>query len=483
MNLRKSLVSAVLLLACAMPVSAKAREAVAAALDQAKAGLADGERQRGQGWWDRMGDPQLADLVARALAGNLDIEQAAAQLQRAKAAASAARAELLPQFGLGASAAARRLSLEDPAIRPFASQPGFPRDIERYEAGVSASWELDLFGGGPRQRAARAQSQAAAADLAAVHVAIAAETATAWYNLVELQARLAIAEQRRANLQRQEAAFELRADAGIIARLDVDRFAAETRSAEAAVALLTALRVAEAERLGVLINDAAHARALAGEPHPLPTLPDQPAIAALPVTLAARPDVIAAGRRLESAGAYVAAVKAQRLPRVQLGALLATIAAAPATLFTAPALAASASAGLAMPLFDFGRIDAAINDARATERAALAAYRQSVLYAAADVEAAVATFGARQRQEALLGDAAGAANRAYLAAKANHAAGASDLTTLLDVERSSFAASEAHALAKTAAARALVSLSRATAGWPEQDVASAELHSLKVTGE
>ncbi len=418
-------------------------------------------------WQGVFNDPRVDDLVARALSANLDIEQAAARLDQATAAAAAARAALLPQIGASASAATLRQSLEDPAIRPFAALPGFARDVERYEAGLAASWEIDLFGSAPRRRAARATAAAAAADLAAARAVIGAETATAWYNLLELQTRLALARERLASLERQRDALRLRAQAGLVAALDLQRFEAETQSAAAAVPVLSALVAAETERLGVLIADAAHARAVASRPHALPDAQDSTRLAALPVSLAARPDVIAAGLRLEAARAGVAASRAQRLPRVRLGALLATVAASPSALFAGPALAAQASAGIGMPLFDFGRIDEAIAEARSGERAALAAYRQTMLLAVADVETALSALAAREREVVLSQRAAHAAERALAAARRNHEAGVSDLTSLLDVERSHLAAAEADAMARAGRARAIVTLLRATAGWGE----------------
>jgi outer membrane protein TolC len=412
----------------------------------------------------------LDSLVSRALAANLDVEQAAARFDRANAAAASVRAALLPQLGTSASAAAIRQSLEDPSIRPFASQPGFLRDVERHEAGVAASWEIDLFGSAPRRRAGRASAAAAAADLAATRVAIAAETATAWINLQELRVRLALAEERLASLERQRNALRMRASAGTVAPAEVDRFEAETSAAAATVPVLGALVTAQTERLGVLIADAAHARLLAAQPAAMPDAPNAAALSALRVTLSARPDVIAAGLRLEAASATVAASHAHRLPRVQLGALLATIAAAPATLFSGPAVAAQASAGLAMPLFDFGRIDAAIAAARGAEREALAAFRQAMLQAAADVETAATAVAARQREVAIQQEGARAAERALVAARRNHDAGISDLTLLLDVERSHQSATEAFAMARAAHARAAVALFRATATFADEEI-------------
>ncbi|MFN3613224.1 MAG: TolC family protein, partial [Rubrimonas sp.] len=373
------------------------------------------------------------------------------------------RAGLLPQLGASASAAAARQSLEDPAIRPFASFPGFARDIERFDVSLAASWEIDLFGAAPRSRAARASARAAAADLAAMRVAVAAETATAWIDILELQARQALAEERLDTLRRQRDALRLRAGAGTLARLDLDRFEAETEAAAAAPLILSALATAQAERLGVLIADAAFARELAAQRHAFGGRGTMETLDTAAISLADRPDVVAAGHRLAAADAGLAASRAQRLPRVQLGGVLATIAASPAALFSAPALARQAGAALSLPLFDFGRIDAAIADAKGAQRGALAAYRQTLLQAAAEVEANAALLAARRAEDERQASAAAAAERARTAAAITHDAGASDLTTLLDVERASIAAREGRVMAEAASARALVALFRATA--------------------
>jgi outer membrane protein TolC len=47
-------------------------------------------------WWTQLGDPLLADLVERAIAGNLDLREAEARVRRARAARTGARAGLFP---------------------------------------------------------------------------------------------------------------------------------------------------------------------------------------------------------------------------------------------------------------------------------------------------------------------------------------------------------------------------------------------------
>lgn len=420
-------------------------------------------RETGTGsWWARMGDDAMIQLIERALAANTSIAQASARLAQAQAAGRAIRASQLPSLGAGASATAARQSLEDPVIRPFADLPGFPRDFERYEGSLSASWEVDLFGAAPRRRAARAQEAAAAADLAAMRVAIAAETATVWINVRELRARHALAQARVGSLQRQQAALRLRADAGTLAPLQFDQSEAELASAAAAVPVLGALATAETERLGVLVADAGFARSLAasrGDWAPSATvLPD-----ALPVSLEARPDVVAAAYRLAAADAGVAAAHAQRLPVLSLGAVLATVTAAPAALFTASALARQAGAGVSLPLFDFGRIDASIAQARGQRLAALAAYREAILIAAADVESATALLASRREEARQQATAKAASLRARTAAATTLAAGAMDLVEFLAIERRYIASREADATAEAAYLRSIIALRRATA--------------------
>jgi outer membrane protein TolC len=414
-------------------------------------------------WWEGLGDPDLALLVERALGANLDIEQAAARLDRAAAASRATRASLLPNSGVEASAAAIRQSLEDPQIRPFASLPGFPREQERYSAGLSASWEIDLFGGAFRRRSARANAQAAAADLAAARVAVAAEAATAWLTVRELQARRANLQAQRDALAGQEAIVGRRVAAGTAAPLDADRISAERARQAAGTALLDGLVTAEVERLGVLIADAQAARAMAARRAAEPFRLVAPPVDALQVSIAQRPDVVAADRRLEAADAGVSVARSLRFPRISLGGLLASVAYSPAVLFTGAAQSSQASAAVSLPLLDFGRIDAEIADAKGSRRAALAASRKVALEAAADVARSAAVLGSRRDEAAAQREALNALDSSRQRVGAAYAAGTVDLGTVLDVERSRLGAEDGLIVAQAETLKALVSVFRASA--------------------
>jgi outer membrane protein TolC len=107
----------------------------------------------------------LSRIVQRARDQNLDLAAALARVQQARATAREAGAQLLPTFDLNGQATRIHQSLESPVGQIASHVPGFSRDQSVYDAGLGASWELDLFGGLRRGReAASAEAEAAVAQ-------------------------------------------------------------------------------------------------------------------------------------------------------------------------------------------------------------------------------------------------------------------------------------------------------------------------------
>src|SRR5690349_4459926 len=98
-------------------------------------------------WWEGFNDPMLSHIVQRARDQNLDLAAALARVRQARAAAREAGAQLLPTFDLNGQATRIHQSLESPIGQIASHVPGFNRDQAIYDAGLGASWELDLFGG------------------------------------------------------------------------------------------------------------------------------------------------------------------------------------------------------------------------------------------------------------------------------------------------------------------------------------------------
>lgn len=168
---------------------------VPASWTEAPAGEVAADRAAIARWWTAFRDPVLERLVARSIAGNLDLEIAAARVREARAARGIATSRGLPQ--VDASAAYSR-SQRSEAVPPFdsaagATSPFGPRVQDGFQAGFDASWELDVFGGVRRDReAALAQVHAAEEGRRDVLVTVIADVARNYVELRAAQRRLEI---------------------------------------------------------------------------------------------------------------------------------------------------------------------------------------------------------------------------------------------------------------------------------------------------
>jgi len=122
-----------------LPEHFSAQASKARQVDAANADLA--------AWWNAFNDPILSQLINRALEQNLDLAQASARIEQARAGLGAANAALLRSATVNGQAARARQSLETPLGQVLNSAPSYNRYGSAYEANLNAGWELDVFGG------------------------------------------------------------------------------------------------------------------------------------------------------------------------------------------------------------------------------------------------------------------------------------------------------------------------------------------------
>ena len=416
-------------------------------------------------WWRRFGDPVLDTLVETALAQNLDIAAAAARVDQARAAAGAADAALLPQVDLAASADRTRQSLRTP-VGAVANRLDLPRDYSLYTVGPQAAWEFDLFGGLRRGRqAARADYVAAAASADAVRLSIAAETADAYLQLRGLQARYDVVAQQLETERKLAALVRQQADQGLVAERQWHRVLGERAGIEASLAPLRAAIAGQINRLDVLTGRQAGSDPLhLATTRPEPETPD-PSGSAIPGELMRRrPDLVAAERRLAASSARTGVALADYYPRVTLTGLLGFASIGTGGLFTSAGLQASGSAGLRWRLFDFGRVDAEVAQARGREAEALAQFRGAVLRATEEVETAIVRLAETRTEITLREQQVTSLTRARDQARQGYAGGALSLVDVLDADRALLDATDRLAAARADAARASVAAIRALGG-------------------
>ncbi len=418
-------------------------------------------------WWDGFDDPLLSSFVSRALAQNLDLAQASAQLAQARAGADAATAALLPAGNIDAQTARAHQSVETPLGQVLNSAPGYDRYGNSYEANLTASWELDVFGGLRRSRqAALAEYQASQAGVAAARLAVAARTADTYITIRGLQARLAITRRQVQTRQDLLEKVQLLYERGLSPEYEVRQIEAELLQVQATMPILQTGLDAAMNALDVMLGvpPGTHRSSLA-EAGPIPHTPELASTGTPADLLRRRPDLIVAERRLAASNARIGVAISEYYPKLSLSALLGSATAVSSgNLFTGGASQSAGVLGLRWRLFDFGRVNARIGQAKGQEAEALAAYRQSVLRATEDVENAFSSLANRETQAAMLDKGEAALASARQSSFASYSKGAASLIEVLRADEKMLQVADANAQAKVESAQAAVAVFKALGG-------------------
>lgn len=412
-------------------------------------------------WWRHFDDPLLAGLVERALEANATVGIAQAALRQARALRDVQSARLVP--GVDASGSAQR------------SRVGNAGAANRFDAGLDASWELDLFGANRSAvAAADADTLGAQANLAATRVSLAAEVALVYVELRGLQARLEIA---RENLGAQAETLQLaqwRAQAGLATSVEVEQARAASEQTAAGIPSLESAIAQARHGLAVLTGRppgaAAAGLAELADPRPVPRVSGELALAFPAETLRQRPDVHAAEHRVSAALARVDQADALRYPSLRIGGSLGLSALTLGGLASSGATVAnSLLAGLTVPLFDGGALLAQLRAQEASFEQARLDYEAVVLGALQEVEDALVALRGDRERLARLRNAAEAAGNAALLAQANHASGLVDFQVVLDTQRSLLATQDAVATTTASVGADHVRLYKALGGGWQPD--------------
>lgn len=401
-------------------------------------------------WWRDFGSAELDALIESALQANRDLRIAAARVAQARAGVDAADADRAPQLGLVAGASRGRDSSADPKA-----------DLS--SVGFRASWEADLFGAkGLASAAAARDAQGAELAHQAMRVAIAADVATAWFEIQALAQREAVSREATATLQRQIDVARRRYEVGQSSVLDTDRLVAELRQEEATAAQLQGAQRSRLRQLAVLTGATQPNAALDAVAANAPAVT---VAALLPAELLERrPDVQLQARAVEAAAARLGVAKRDLYPRIQLDWAGRRERLSVDEASASPSLVVGYGLRVTLPIFDGGRIrsNIAIHEAQAEE--AMAAYEKAMLGALADAEIALVQHAAADTSVSALEQAQRAGADASRRSQRMFDAGLVGLDTVLDVHRSHLRAQDALLQARGAQWAAAVAVRRAFAG-------------------
>jgi multidrug efflux system outer membrane protein len=401
-------------------------------------------------WWQGCGDPVLTTLVDRALAANLDIDIAGSRLRQSRAMLASARGAQLPSVDFGGSVA-----------RSIGRDGG---DATAFQAGLDVAYAADLFGGTRRSvEAARADSDAAVASLHTAQLVIAAEVASTYLDAVLAESRLRIA---RGNLASQDETLQIvgwRVQAGLVSSLDLEQSRQLRAQTAATLPVFEAQYLAATNRLAVLVGEAPGAvSALVHTSRGIPAAPSASA-AAIPIdVIQRRPDIATAERRLAAETARIGVETAQLYPALRLGGSFGGSGSSLREL--ADASIGNVIANLTAPIFEGGRIRAAIDAQDAATAIALSTYRQSVLVALEEVENALTAVSSADRRAVLIAAAQDAASNSAIYSRSQYRTGLIDFRTLLDAERSLLLTQDSVAVTQATRATAAIQLYKALGG-------------------
>lgn len=422
------------------------------------------------GFWHSFNDPQLTALIEQALAANNDLRIALSRYDSDAALLRESRFNLLPIITADAQAGQQRVSVDQ--------SYGFPRGNTLYGAGISALWELDIYGRIRRNiEARRAKATARADDLQALQVSIVGELASAYFDMRGAQERLRVA---RANVDNQHETVHIvssRLHAGRANEFDLLRARAQLETTQSLIPAMEVRIAVDEHRIAVLTGRPPEALITQLDaPGPLPALPARVDPDTPGNLLRRRPDVAAAEEQLHAATAQIGVATADLFPRVSLGGMIGTFAFGAGELFRSRSESNRVVLGIDWSFLDVGRVRARLAASRADAAGYLAQYQQTVLLALEDTENALVRYSRTRAEDFHLEQAAADSERAAQLAGVRYRAGGIGLYEMLDASRTQLQAQDAFADARTRSAIAAVALYKALAGgWPQQLPQRAEL--------
>ena len=409
-------------------------------------------------WWQRQGDPLLAQLISAAQQASPSIAAARSRIAQSRAERVASGAALGPT--LDANASVNRMSQQ--SLQPLGTTS---------QAALQAGWEIDLFGANRAARdAAQFRLDGAQAGWHDARVSVAAEVANQYHSLRACRQLLAVALQDASSRADTARLTELTANAGFQA--PATAALARASAAEGSSRAIEQRAACERDVKALVALTALPEAALRQQLADAPGVPAAPlAIAALPAqTLSQRPDVFSAEREVAAASADVGGARAQRYPRLTLSGSVGVANFrsngdnTKADTWTIGPLA------LSLPLFDGGRRRANVDAAAARYEEAVVKYRASVRQAVREVEEALVNLDSTEQRGGHAQSALAGYRSAFTATEDRYKNGLASLLELEDARRTRLNAENTVVNLERERSAAWIALYRAAGGgWSAPD--------------
>jgi outer membrane protein, multidrug efflux system len=328
-------------------------------------------------WVKSFHDPGLEVVIAEAIANNLDLRQAAARVEEARASVVVVGSKLKPQIGATFNGATTR-----------SSNANSDEQLQSNTEYGTISWEIDVWGRLRSQRAAAQQDyEATALDYAFARQSLAATTAKSWYLAIETRQLLALTEQSVTIYTKLLELVKVRRAAGKIADLDVAEASYELNQAQSQLIAAQGVYSEARRTLEMLVGRYPAAELEVAEA--FTTLPP-PISPGLPSSmLERRPDIVAAEHQVLAAFRTQQASKLAFLPSFSFDLAVGRLSDQLLSVLGLNPWLIHSAVGMFVPIYSGGALQAQVRIATAQEEQSIAYFGGVALGALDEVEVAL----------------------------------------------------------------------------------------------
>ncbi|GEC65367.1 RND transporter NodT [Raoultella terrigena] len=404
-------------------------------------------------WWRNFHDSQLNQYVEQALRYNSDVLIARERVNEYQARAYAADSSLFPSLDA---------SLTGSRARAQSAATGLPIHSTVYKGGLTASYDVDIWGANRSAAdAAEATLEAQKAAAAAADLTVATSVAAGYLTLLSLDEQLRVTRQ---TLKSREDAYNMakrQFETGYTSRLELMQADSELRSTRAQIPPLAHQIAQQENALSVLIGSNPQAISRQDFAHLTPlALPSQ-----LPSSLLnRRPDIVQAQRQLLAADATLASSQAQLLPSINLTATGSMQDRTLPDLLDNPLRLWSLGGSILAPLLNRQALNAQVDVSMAQRNQALYGYEKTVRGAFREVNDSLDAITRYGEQLTELQDQEAVAQETLRIAGNRYRNGYSSYLDVLDAQRTLFSTQTSVVQVKNNLLLAQVDLYRALGG-------------------
>jgi NodT family efflux transporter outer membrane factor (OMF) lipoprotein len=417
--------------------------------------------QEAMQWWKLFNDPVLDRLINTAFEQNLSLQAAGLRIMEARAQLGFSKGNLFPQVQ----------EMTGSVATVGTTAPASDRYFNAASVGFDAAWELDFWGKYRRGvESSDAALQSSVADYDDMLVSLSAEVARTYVNIRTLQERIRIAEKNGEIQKNSLRLVELQYESGTVTELDVMQAKTLLTNTLAAIPRMRSSLAAYRHALAVLLGTVPENIDSYLEPQAtIPELSAEIAIGVPAELLRRRPDIRRAEMQAAAQCARIGIARAALFPSFTLLGTLGWSATdmGPQSLgniFDADSFSYSFGPAFRWNIFNYGRLKNQVRVQDARFQQTLAAYRNTVLNAAREVEDAMRGLEFAKKEAELLRQGVESSKRSMHLSMLQYQEGFVDYQRVLDSTRAVTQNQDQYAQAKGNIATYIIALYKALGG-------------------